>query len=444
MVESKMPAQKEIDLYHGHGRGGSPGITSESDPSQDIDERADEGRFSSKRKNQKPKNDPISAVSGMDKDFLESISCNTASDLLTTDTQGLIDDYQSWRIKNGLRKLKGNGAYTRVTAWKRVVQEAILEGDRSPVDRTGDLGPEGKDSEYAENETGTMQNDDDEVVPQPKRKRGRPRKNSKVFTPRKSKKGKTNKSEHILNSLPRDAVAFLRDINVMTAASFLTQPTGAMADKLIQWREENNKPKLAGTGATATLSAWKTKCRLAAEKAGGRELAEVKGNRLKRCKPAVDESENESEDESDICTVCGKYGNLMICDGCEMSFHKECLDPPLKEVPDGDWFCPECSEETEDEDVCMVCKEPGTLLICDGCEKSYHTKCLDPPLDDVPEEEWFCPACCSQKLTTSRSAHEEMDSNQHGSLEAPRSSILDNSKEEAPAEQAEASPQTDS
>ena len=28
--------------------------------------------------------------------------------------------------------------------------------------------------------------------------------------------------------------------------------------------------------------------------------------------------------------------------GCGAEFHMGCLSPPLKEVPDGEWFCPTC------------------------------------------------------------------------------------------------------
>ncbi|KZT10189.1 RCC1/BLIP-II [Laetiporus sulphureus 93-53] len=48
-------------------------------------------------------------------------------------------------------------------------------------------------------------------------------------------------------------------------------------------------------------------------------------------------------------------------------------------------------------DLCVVCKtnkgEDDVLLECDKCDRPYHLKCLDPPLDAVPEGEWFCPEC---------------------------------------------------
>jgi hypothetical protein len=39
------------------------------------------------------------------------------------------------------------------------------------------------------------------------------------------------------------------------------------------------------------------------------------------------------------------------------------------------------------------------MLICDGCDKGFHTYCLEPPLENIPDGEWFCPACQMQPAT---------------------------------------------
>lgn len=31
--------------------------------------------------------------------------------------------------------------------------------------------------------------------------------------------------------------------------------------------------------------------------------------------------------------------------------------------------------------------------MCDGCDSMYHIKCLYPPLDNVPDGDWFCDSC---------------------------------------------------
>lgn len=38
--------------------------------------------------------------------------------------------------------------------------------------------------------------------------------------------------------------------------------------------------------------------------------------------------------------------------------------------------------------------EPERQLMCDECDLPYHMKCLNPPMEKVPEEdEWYCPKC---------------------------------------------------
>ncbi|XP_062372210.1 chromodomain-helicase-DNA-binding protein 3 isoform X1 [Sardina pilchardus] len=53
-------------------------------------------------------------------------------------------------------------------------------------------------------------------------------------------------------------------------------------------------------------------------------------------------------------------------------------------------------EEEEDDDhmeFCRVCKDGGELLCCDSCPSSYHIHCLNPPLPEIPNGEWLCPRC---------------------------------------------------
>uniref|UniRef100_A0A3B3V4W3 Chromodomain helicase DNA binding protein 3 n=1 Tax=Poecilia latipinna TaxID=48699 RepID=A0A3B3V4W3_9TELE len=57
----------------------------------------------------------------------------------------------------------------------------------------------------------------------------------------------------------------------------------------------------------------------------------------------------------------------------------------------------EDSEDREEEDdhmeFCRVCKDGGELLCCDTCTSSYHIHCLNPPLPEIPNGEWLCPRC---------------------------------------------------
>ena len=40
--------------------------------------------------------------------------------------------------------------------------------------------------------------------------------------------------------------------------------------------------------------------------------------------------------------------------------------------------------------ACGVDDDHANLLLCEICETEMHTYCLDPPLDGVPEDDWFC------------------------------------------------------
>ncbi|XP_049425410.1 chromodomain-helicase-DNA-binding protein 3 isoform X4 [Epinephelus fuscoguttatus] len=51
-------------------------------------------------------------------------------------------------------------------------------------------------------------------------------------------------------------------------------------------------------------------------------------------------------------------------------------------------------EEDDDHmEFCRVCKDGGELLCCDTCTSSYHIHCLNPPLPEIPNGEWLCPRC---------------------------------------------------
>jgi hypothetical protein len=50
--------------------------------------------------------------------------------------------------------------------------------------------------------------------------------------------------------------------------------------------------------------------------------------------------------KSDFCAVCDDGGELILCDKCERPYHLGCLNPPVKAIPEGDWYCPRCQAPT--------------------------------------------------------------------------------------------------
>ncbi|CAL1373289.1 unnamed protein product [Linum trigynum] len=64
----------------------------------------------------------------------------------------------------------------------------------------------------------------------------------------------------------------------------------------------------------------------------------------------IDGEEEEDDDEDGIlCAVCGSTDGdpldpIVFCDGCDLMVHTTCYGAPLiNGVPEGDWFCAECS-----------------------------------------------------------------------------------------------------
>ncbi|KAI4458625.1 phd and ring finger domain-containing protein 1 [Holotrichia oblita] len=63
---------------------------------------------------------------------------------------------------------------------------------------------------------------------------------------------------------------------------------------------------------------------------------------------------NEIQEDPTFCEICGsceREDRMLLCDGCDLGFHLECLTPPLSDVPAGLWFCPECGPGDEDDVV---------------------------------------------------------------------------------------------
>ena len=68
------------------------------------------------------------------------------------------------------------------------------------------------------------------------------------------------------------------------------------------------------------------------------------------------------------------------------------------EVADGDYY----EEETlSDDDLCALCKKPGNLIVCDGgslckgCGNAYHVACI--ARRAVPDGDWICQTCSQQQ-----------------------------------------------
>lgn len=48
--------------------------------------------------------------------------------------------------------------------------------------------------------------------------------------------------------------------------------------------------------------------------------------------------------------------------------------------------------------LCCPCRKPGNdskMLVCETCDKGYHTFCLKPPMEELPAHSWKCKVSAS-------------------------------------------------
>ncbi|KAK0710935.1 hypothetical protein B0H67DRAFT_269147 [Lasiosphaeris hirsuta] len=66
---------------------------------------------------------------------------------------------------------------------------------------------------------------------------------------------------------------------------------------------------------------------------------------------------NKEDDNDDYCASCGGNGELICCDGCTRSFHFACVDPPIgQDSMPVEWFC----------NVCRLSRDPAAFPAHDG------------------------------------------------------------------------------
>ncbi|CAG9858171.1 unnamed protein product [Phyllotreta striolata] len=98
---------------------------------------------------------------------------------------------------------------------------------------------------------------------------------------------------------------------------------------------------------------------------------------------------------------------------CSIEFRNELMRieeaKPLADCPQNEnityvprkypYYCDKCLDDKKkkcDKCGCKVCKGKenyNKILLCDECDDEYHTYCLDPPLENIPDDDWYCPTC---------------------------------------------------
>uniref|UniRef100_A0A3Q3AZ20 [histone H3]-trimethyl-L-lysine(4) demethylase n=1 Tax=Kryptolebias marmoratus TaxID=37003 RepID=A0A3Q3AZ20_KRYMA len=100
-----------------------------------------------------------------------------------------------------------------------------------------------------------------------------------------------------------------------------------------------------------------------------------------------------SQVDTYMCLVCGSGSSedrLLLCDGCDDSYHIFCLIPPLHEVPKGDWRCPKClAQECGKPPVAFGFEQAGrsyTLQAFGDMADSFKSDYFNMPVHMVPTE----------------------------------------------------------
>ena len=56
------------------------------------------------------------------------------------------------------------------------------------------------------------------------------------------------------------------------------------------------------------------------------------------------------------CHLQDNEANMLLCDRCNKGYHTFCLKPKLNNIPEGDWFCASCCHQSSDNECRLVCK----------------------------------------------------------------------------------------
>ncbi|XP_059062491.1 bromodomain adjacent to zinc finger domain protein 2B-like [Achroia grisella] len=117
---------------------------------------------------------------------------------------------------------------------------------------------------------------------------------------------------------------------------------------------------------------------------------------------------------------------LLLCDGCDKGYHTYCFKPRMEKIPEGDWYCWECVNKARGERVCIVCggaHQHSRTIPCALCVRAYHQDCHYPPLPKNPRGKWYCSQCISRAPPKKPRNTKKRESKHKDSLEMDQSMV---------------------
>lgn len=104
------------------------------------------------------------------------------------------------------------------------------------------------------------------------------------------------------------------------------------------------------------------------------ERSQQRGSIKRQTSPCL--SNNSVDDECAYCLSPDDDDQMLLCDKCDRGFHMFCLRPILVSIPEGDWFCPDCSKKKKVLRKFLSAIPPFVLV----CSFPSHTHSVIPSL----------------------------------------------------------------
>ncbi|XP_043468935.1 bromodomain adjacent to zinc finger domain protein 2B-like isoform X16 [Leptopilina heterotoma] len=188
---------------------------------------------------------------------------------------------------------------------------------------------------------------------------------------------------------------------------------------LNNWREATARAHTSAQLAMALYMleasiAWdKSIMKAVSQKPARKPVSSKQRNRSVSLKATTQYKQLLTTTQASNCQFCHSGDNedkLLLCDGCDRGYHTYCFRPKMDNIPDGDWYCHECMNKATGERNCLVCgKRVGkNLVLCELCPRAYHTDCHNPVMPKMPRGKWYCSNCHSKqpkKRNSSRRSH---------------------------------------